>query len=308
MVWSVEAGAIHTIVAGDGMLFAASPSGIEGRSAADGTIQWQLPLAGISAPLLWDTGWLIAGGESGDVVAIRAGDGSVLWRQTLSGAVQIRPSIAAERLYVPLANSRVVALDLFTGATIWETRIGGAPLEILPLDDRLFLGARDRFFYCLSLRDGRRRWRWPVRADIVGAPVVDESHVYLVSLDNVLRALDRGNGAQRWRRPLPMRPGHGPVRVGEVVIVSGLSPDIRGYRTDDGGEAGHYVAPSELAAAPHPLMRTFPDGPLLVILTGEGDLYGVRSRRIPIITPFKDVPGTPVPLPPPPKAGETGPD
>ena len=43
-------------------------------------------------------------------------------------------------------------------------------------------------------------------ADIVGAAVHDEVRVYFVSMDNVLRALDAGTGAQRWKKPLPLRP------------------------------------------------------------------------------------------------------
>ena len=98
--------------------------------------------------------------------------------------------------------------------------------------------------------DGAVAWRWRTGADVIGVPVVDDARVYFVSLDNVLRALDRESGAQRWKRALPLRPTRGPVAAGATLLVSGLSPTLRAFNMKDGAPAGEVAGGGELAAPP----------------------------------------------------------
>ena len=67
-----------------------------------------------------------------------------------------------------------------------------------------------------------------------GCPLVDAHGVYFVSLDNVLWALNRSNGNQRWKRPLALRPTNGPLRAGQTLIVSGFAAKLPAYKIDDG--------------------------------------------------------------------------
>ena len=95
---------------------------------------------------------------------------------------------------MPVDDGRVVALQVESGEPVWERRLGGAPNDMLALDDRLYVGSADNFFYCLDADDGEVAWRWRTGADVIGAPVADDRRVYFVSLDNVLRALDLRRG------------------------------------------------------------------------------------------------------------------
>ena len=140
----------------------------------------------------------------------------------------------ANGLFIPLEDGRVLSLDLNSGEHLWEQKLGGSPARILALDD-LFVGSTNNFFYCLSQKDGSVKWRWRTGADIIGPAVVDEHRVYFLSLDNVLRALDRRSGVQRWTRPMDMRAAAGPRPAGDTLLVSGVSPEIRSYRMIDGG-------------------------------------------------------------------------
>ena len=71
---------------------------------------------------------------------------------------------------------------------------------------------------------GQIDWRWRTGGDVLGTAVVDARRVYFVSFDNILRALDRRSGAQRWKRPLPFRPLTGPLMAGATIITSGVTP------------------------------------------------------------------------------------
>ena len=200
---------------------------------------------------MWDNGWLIAVTTSGEVLAFRATDGALIWRRSIGAPAHARPALSIDRVYVPTTDSRVVALRVDTGAAIWERRLGGPGNDILALDKRLYLGSQDRYFYCLGTDDGAIEWRWQTGADVIGLPVVDDRTVFFVSLDNVLRALNRSSGVQRWKSALPLRPATGPIRAADAIIVAGPAPTLRAYKAEDGKPAGEFTTPGEQAAAPH---------------------------------------------------------
>lgn len=279
--WTASARPLMEPVAGDGLLFIIEPDLLTALGAADGAIAWQLPFAEkLAVRPVWDNGWLVASTSAGTVFAFRASDGFLVWRRDLGSPAHGVPALAADRVYIPTDDGRVVALRVDTGAPVWERRLGGAPNDILALDDRVYVGSKDKFFYCLDTKEGRIRWRWRTGGDVIGLPVVDEDNVYFVSLDNVLRALARKSGSQQWLRALPLRPTSGPLRAGGAIVVAGLAPTLRGYNAADGTPAGDIATMGELAAPP--LLVPGPAFPRLLVLvrdiaTGAAALLFTRA-------------------------------
>jgi outer membrane protein assembly factor BamB len=255
--WSVECPTTSAPAAGDGLVFTASETGIESRHQKDGTLNWRRPIEGRVTSLYWDTGWLIATIDKGPLVAIRGGDGDVLWHRDLGAPLQSVPALAGDRVYASLNDGRVVAQSLQTGDVLWTSTLDEPGNDILALDERLYVGSRDDWFYCLNTKDGKRRWRWRNDADVVGAPVIDRRHVYFVALDNMLRALNRSGGSLAWKRSVPMRPSSGPLLSGKLLIVPGLSAELHAFAITDGSPAGDFVLQGtqgeelQLAAPPH---------------------------------------------------------
>lgn len=249
--WTSPAHPLFAPATGDGLVFLAEPEAITARRQDTGAVAWQVPFgAELAVPLVWDNGWLIAAEASGNVLAFRATDGALIWRQNLNGRVHAAPALAADRLYVALEDGQVVALEVATGTQAWSRRLGGPPNDMLATDDRIYVGSDDNYLYCLMASTGDVAWRWRTGADVIGAPVTDGSRVYFVSRDNVLRALDRKSGAQRWKRALPGRPTRGVVRAGDLLLVSGLAPKVSAFAMKDGSPAGDITSPGELAAPP----------------------------------------------------------
>ena len=238
---------------------------------------------------------------AGSIIAIRSSDGEVIWRRDIGSPAHASPTIAADRVYVPLDNARVVALNVEDGQPVWERRLGGQPNEILAVDDQLFVGAADNFLYCLKSSDGIVDWRWRTGADVRGLPAVDEQRVYFASLGNVLRALNRSNGVQQWIQMLRLRPTAGPVQAGATVVVGGLQPPLRGFNSKDGAPAGEIAATGELAAPPHLLLDPEGDQPLLLIVTreiGKGAAVTLVARSSePPVAPFTALPNALTTLP-----------
>lgn len=269
-MWLVQAATAFEPAASPDLLFVAEPGHLVALRATDGSPAWQLPFAEtLAVPPVFDNGWLVAATIGGEVLAYRASDGALIWRQRIGSPAHARPALATDRVYVPTEDGRVVALRVDTGEKIWEHRVGGAVSDILALDERLFAGSRDNFMYCLRTDDGAQDWLWRTGGDVVGLPVVDGRAVYFVSLDNVLWALNRSNGNQRWKRPLPLRPTSGPVKAGQAMLVSGFAANLPAYKIEDGTAAGDVPATGEIAAPVRVVSLPAAYGPVVVVTTRD---------------------------------------
>jgi outer membrane protein assembly factor BamB len=291
--------------AADGSVYVVAGQTLQALEAATGRPAWQVPLAAkVSAALVAQSGWVIAALESGDVLALRGTDGTEVWRQTLAAAVVAPPAVNGDRLYLPGADGVVRALAIDTGETMWTRSLGGSILSIAPLGARVYVGSSDNHFYCLDDNQGRVRWRWRVGADPIGAALADDERVYFTSLDTVLRALDRGHGAQRWRQPLPWRPRTGPLRVGNTLVAMGIAVDLRGYALETGKQVGEFALTANrlevMEGAPVVVERAALPGSFLVAAIADGRLvalehvFGLPAR------PLTDLPGERVAITAPP--------
>ena len=303
LLWVVTERVDTAPAIGEDLIFINSPDRLSARRHSDGSIVWDLPLAeSLAVPLVWDNGWLVAASATGSVTAMRASDGMPIWRRDLDVRLSALPSLAADRVYLGTEDGRLVALRIGTGVTVWERRIGGRANSVLALEDRVYAGSKDKFFYSIVADTGRIDWRWRTGGEVIGIPAFDERRLYVVSLDNILRALDRRTGSQQWKRALPLRPVGGPIVAADSLLVPGLTSDVRAYRIRDGSPAGALPVPGELVAPPHVVTPPAPATPLVVLIgrdLAKGATLAAVTRSIdPVISPIALLPN-PVPAAPP---------
>lgn len=297
--WRVDLATSIAPVAGGKLVFVATDQALVALRVEDGHEVWRQPLPHPIAPALtWDAGWLVAGTSDGELMVWRASDGTLLWHLTLGAALSAPASIGGTQLYVPVTDGRIIAFDLPSGHHIWTDKLGGAPAEALPLGEWLFVGSDDNYFYCLGTASGDQRWRWRTGADIVGAPVADLTRVYFVSLDGMLRALERDSGRLQWQSRLPIRPFAGPMLAGRSVLVAGIDPTIAAFDVQDGSAQSGVLMGGELAAPPYVTPWAFTIGPSLIVLTrartGEPQIQALARSLEPPLAPFSALPGTPL--------------
>jgi outer membrane protein assembly factor BamB len=228
------------------------------------------------------------------LVAFRAEDGQILWRQPLGSPLAVTPSPSGDRLYIALKDSRLGALQLDTGTPVWMQSLNEEVTGILALDDQLVVGTRNNKLHSVSLRNGRVRWSQRAGADIAGSPVADDQLIYFAALDNVLRALDRNNGNLRWTKRLSSRPGGGPLRAGDTVLLPFVSSDIAAFTAATGAESFTIRAVGELGGIPFLREGARPTAPLLIAMSREGALQGFAPRIEPPPTPLAELPGVKV--------------
>ena len=298
--WLVEARSLFSPAVADDLIFTVEAETMSALSTRDGSTAWSAPIPeSLAVRPTYDNGWLIAVTNSGLVLAFRGVDGHLVWQRDLSSPANASPTLAADRVYVPTADGRVVALLVSDGSPVWERKVGGRPNQILALDDRLYAGSTDDFFYCLMTKDGRIDWRWRTGADVIGAPVADRQRVYFVSLDNVLRSLSRVSGGQQWMRALPIRPTSGPALAGSTIVVVGQSPTVRTFAVKDGAPATDINAGAEVAAPPHVFYQPGTSVPMILVVTrdlvkGAVATLSVHSNE-PAVTPMAPLPNPVMP-------------
>jgi hypothetical protein len=268
------------VVVGQARLFVVSNGLIRALDAATGEDLWSAPIdTAITAPLVWDSGWLIATIEPGDVLAFRAADGALVWRRAL-GAPSPHTAVPGgkDALYFALADGRVVALGLERGEPLWEQTLPGMLSEPAAARDRVFVGSTDNFFYALDADDGSLAWKWRNGGDVIGA-AADGDVVYFASLDNIIRAVNRGNGNQRWLKSTGTRPVLPPRAFNGIVVLTGLMPAVTVFVGNTGAVMGTY-APGNLIGAPlvDPVLKPFRVA--LVTITREGVVEALRPDEV----------------------------
>jgi outer membrane protein assembly factor BamB len=283
-VWSRHRPVHGDLIVDNGILIVTYEQLLIAFDAPSGRLLWthRLDQPRITTPAI-NNGWLVVTLRDTTLAAFRATDGQELWRQKLGLTATATPSISGGRVYVPLERDSagaVRALDLSTGNYVWEQTLTGIPGQILALD-AIFVGATDNFFYRLRLDDGRVDWYVRTGGDIYGLAAIDEERIYVTSLDNIVRALDRENGAQRWRMPLQGRPESGPIRVENALVLSGLVPNVQMFHTETGRPMGRLTADNELAMPLRHIQRENPEENRTILLTRSGGLMVLKPATGP---------------------------
>jgi outer membrane protein assembly factor BamB len=290
--WQIPLATSMTPATGDGMVFAAADDHVMAIDQRSGATLWRTTVpSALAGRLYWDSGWVLASTETGDLLAFRAQDGRVLWRRALGAPLAVRPSPSGDYVYVALDEGRLAALNLETGEPLWTLALGQAVTGLLALEEQLLVGTRANLLHSLSMDRGRIRWTQRAGADVMGAPVADDEFIYFVAFDNVLRALNRGNGNLRWTRNLPSRPSGGALRADDVVLVPFSTTDIGAYLAATGAPAFTIRATSELGGAPFLRDNPKPTSTRLVTISREGNLQAFAARFEPPPAPLAELPG-----------------
>jgi outer membrane protein assembly factor BamB len=247
-LWRADLRPDAPIAVDDDRVFVSAGEAIHALRASDGTTLWRAPSGTVTVRPVAREGWVVV--SSGDSLrALRATDGSAVWTRDVK-YVEQPPAILGNSLIVGTADGFIGSRDLRTGEEGWRRQIGGSPAEPIVFGDRIYVGASDKRFYCLDALDGEFLWS-PIRvgASMPMRAVADTERVYVVALDNLVRAYDLRNGALKWQKGVPFRPFEGPVLAADSLVIAGPVPAVRRMRPADGGALPSVTFPEQLAAA-----------------------------------------------------------
>ncbi|MFF1413811.1 protein kinase [Streptomyces sp. NPDC058289] len=230
------------------------------REPRDGRVRWWRDLPGTEAQSgtggarlpaprprpLRSAGPVLVHGAPGDLTALRAATGEVLWQRPVPDPATRSPAAVGDCL-VLADELRLRAVHLPTGRPVWsfqrsrptartlhDPRLAGSGLVHL-LDEGALLA--------LEQGSGREVWRFAPGAPAEGGPLVERGTVYAVSHApegrdgregwDTVHALDAGTGALRWLRQAARCGGAG---CGFELL--GLRPGGLYVKVPQGGRRG----------------------------------------------------------------------
>jgi outer membrane protein assembly factor BamB len=278
-VWTADIESAWPPLVRDGVVHLAASDELHALDAATGEHKWRVPLGrGPMASMALVKDVLVVPVTPDEVWVFRASDGHRLWGQSLGGSVgPASLAVDATGIYLALGE-RLVRIMLADGRVRWDKTLSGSLRNPTLARDRIFVGSTTNDFYAFEPDNGALAWTWRFGGDVVGATATD-SLVFVASLDNLVRGLNRGNGNQVWKRALTTRPAQPPGVVDGVVMVAGIA-SLATFNARTGMPIATFDAPSELQGAPLIDPAPKPFGVSLIVLTADGRAIGLRPTEM----------------------------
>lgn len=275
--------------AGAGLVVVGSLNGeVVALAAANGAERWR---AQVNAEVL------AAPAVSNDVVVVRtvdgklhglsARDGSRIWttdeqlpRLTLRGTAP--PVISGDLALAGFDNGRLLAVNLATGTTAWDTAIGqsrgSSELQrMVDIDSAVAVDGDDIFVVSfqgrlvrLSRETGAIAWARELSS--YRGLAIDAQAVYVSTAAGEVVRLDRARGNEQWRqKALLRRQLSAPAIYKGHLVLADLEGVVHWMKTADGSfearsQSGARVSEPPLVA-----------GGLLLIYNDDGDLRAFRT-------------------------------
>ena len=214
-------------VVADGRVYTMDAGGnVSSFDASTGNQLWRIDTAptdaghqAIGGGLAVKKGTVLATTGFGEVVALSAVDGVVLWRRNLSNPARSAPTVAVDKVFAVTINNELQALDLKTGETLWghngiveSATLMGASNPAVD-DNNVIVAYSSGEIFNLRGETGRVAWSYglttaaqvgalPAIADIRGLPVIDRGQVIAISHSGRIAAIDLHNGERAWENDI----------------------------------------------------------------------------------------------------------
>lgn len=223
----------------------------------------------------------------GDVVAFQASTGKRAWTARLPNAARSGPTVAEERLFVPLLGNAIVGLSRADGKQLWLHQAGLSDLASLgapapAYDNGLLIagfGSGDLLamravsgivLWGDSLASAGGRAAIAELSAIRGMPAIRDGRVYAVSLGGTAVADDLSAGRRLWSRDITS--SESPWAAGNYVFFATQDARVTAVSAD----AGRVAWITQLDAFTDPENRKHPilwHGPVMaggrLLLAGE---------------------------------------
>lgn len=269
----------------DGSLYLGGADGsIMQLSAKDGALVWEVPVSGeVLAPPAVSDDWVVVQTYDGKLLGFEAGADEPTWTYTSDVPVlTIRgtstPLLIGDNAIAGFADGKVVAVDVDSGNTSWESRIGipqgGSEIDrIVDIDGvmtvqgiELFVSSYQGRVSALDLRTGRKIWQQNVSS--VTGTSVGFGNVYVADVDGTVSAFLRNGQGARWQNiELGYRELSRPTPVNSYVATV----DLEGYLHLLSQVDGQIVGRAKIAGGPARADMISANG-RLYILDDEGKL------------------------------------
>lgn len=200
---------------------------LHGVDAATGKGLWKYEANNYinGAPAIYE-GKAIFGGCDGLLHLVNAASGELISRFEIATYVASSAAIVDHIAYVGDYDGSFSALDIKTRKALWVYRdeesrlpfIGSASVD----GDRVFIGNRDRYMYCLDKNSGKVIWKVNTGSRVDASPVKTVNGVLVANMRGDLLLYNPENGQIIWSYEIGS-PVSGNPAVTENFIVAGAA-------------------------------------------------------------------------------------
>jgi outer membrane protein assembly factor BamB len=164
-------------------------------------------------------GKVFVGSQDGKIYCLDAYTGALIWNYTTNYRVQASCAYSGGKVYTGADDGIIRCFEAADGTVVWEKDIGGKWADSLEfytsstndpasspiiVGDKLYVGAKDGKFYCLSTANGAIQWSTQTYGPILGSPCYYQGKIFTSSIDlnyasnGGLYCLDALTGAIVW--------------------------------------------------------------------------------------------------------------
>jgi outer membrane protein assembly factor BamB len=174
----------------------------------------------------------------GEVIAIEAATGTIVWRTPIPTAARAAPTIAEGRLFVPTLDDQMIALAMENATT----SLLGLPSPAY--SDGLLVGGfgsgdlvafranTGTVAWSDSLASTRGRTSAVDFSAVRGMPVIVGNTVYAISLGGLMLALDLRSGRRLWERDIAS--ADTPCVAGDWIFILSTDQQVAALNRTDG--------------------------------------------------------------------------
>jgi eukaryotic-like serine/threonine-protein kinase len=187
----------------------------------------------LSSPAVFN-GRVYFGSGDGNVYAVDAHTGAVVWKFATGDIVHASPAIANNTVYIGSWDSYFYALDAETGQEKWKYKAGEDPVihnqvgfqsSAAVVDGVVYVGCRDGHVYAFDAATGRKRWDYPTSQSWVNTtPAVRDGVVYAGTCDSHrFHALDAKTGRLKFMLDMKGCMVSSPALAGDLAYIGSFN-------------------------------------------------------------------------------------
>ena len=213
------------------------------------------------------------------------------------GQPEIDP--VGRRVFVGSSDRGLYALRADNGSQIWRFETLGfvqcAPLYD-PIEDVVYFGANDGALYKVSAKDGALRWRFMSNAEVSRRPVLSNGVLYAMNANDTLLALEPATGKLRWYQHRAPAAGMevagyaGPLVFRGKVYTGFSDGNVMAYDAATGAERWQPVdlaaeaeqtlgeLPQQLDVDTTPVANSIGAGPVVYVASYAGGVFALDAE------------------------------
>ncbi len=203
------------------------------------------------------------------------------------------------RVFVGSSDRGLYALRAENGSLLWRFETLGfvqcAPLYD-PVEDAVYFGSNDGALYKVNAKDGALRWRFMSNAEVSRRPVLHNGLLYAVNANDTLLAIEPDSGKLRWSQHRSPAAGMevagyaGPTVFrgkiytgfsdGNVVAYDAATGAERWQPVDLAAEAEQTLGevPQQLDVDTTPVPNVLPQGPVVYVASYAGGVFALDAE------------------------------